>query len=226
MFKKLLLGIIAVSALALLWTKADAQECLRWRNVGGSQTCIRWSTGSIILDLTFKQDCGSEGGNCSAFVDVEATNSIVFCRNTTTNAIRKSAILCTAQVTFGGSADACEPKHDQDGTTDNGVGHEAGHKCTSTTRFSPQNPTACQSSCSTGEVVHDVIPIEMDTTVFLNVGGEELFAAQSEGSSSAQCPSGSSFCEVDQHCTIDPNKIQFGKIRPYQCDITFAGSGD
>jgi len=213
--------MIVICALALFGTEANAQECLRWRNVGGSQTCLRWSTGSIILDLTFKQDCGVEGGNCSAFVDVDATKSVVFCKLGST--IRKSPILCTAPVTFAGNADPCEPKHEQDGTPDNGVGHEAGHKCTSTTRFTP-NANTCQSSCNAGEVVHDVVPVEMDTSVFLNVGGEASFAA-AEAGGAQECPSGSSFCEVDQHCTIDPNKVQLGKIRQYQCNITFAGSG-
>ena len=46
MFKKLLLAVIAVSALALLWTEANAQDCVRWRNVGGSNVCVQWSTGS------------------------------------------------------------------------------------------------------------------------------------------------------------------------------------
>jgi hypothetical protein len=226
MFKRFLLGMIAASALALFWSEANAQECLRWRNVGGSETCLRWSTGSIILEATFKQDCGVNGANCSAFVDADTMNSVVFCRNTTTNAIRKSTTRCTATILFGGSADQCEPKHEQDGTTDNGVGHEAGHKCTSTTAFAAQNPTACNTSCNIagGEVVHDIVPVEMDTTVFLSVGGEASFAPAEAGGAN-ECPSGSSFCEVDQHCSIDPNKIQFGKIRQYKCDITFAGGG-
>jgi hypothetical protein len=69
MFKKLLLGIIAVSALALLWTEANAQECLRWRNVGGSQTCVRWSPGSEVCDVKISGLQGGLGGE-AANVDV------------------------------------------------------------------------------------------------------------------------------------------------------------
>jgi hypothetical protein len=46
MFKRILLGIIAVTALALFWTEADAQTCTSWRNVAGSRTCVRWTPGS------------------------------------------------------------------------------------------------------------------------------------------------------------------------------------
>src|SRR5688572_5491780 len=98
MFKKVLLGIIAFSALALLWTEANAQDCLRWRNVGGSQVCARWSTGSVFLTAT----CPAGGENCTAFADIFTDNSIVFCQ-LPGGAIRKAS--CTDPVSFGGQID-------------------------------------------------------------------------------------------------------------------------
>jgi hypothetical protein len=228
MFKKFLLGIIAVSAIVMLWTEANAQDCVRWRRVGGSNTCVEWSTGSVQVEVQFRQDCGPEGLGCEADVEVETTNSVVFCQNPTTLAIRKSSIPCTALVTFGGPVDQCEPKHEEDFTTDGGVGHEAGHKCTARTEFPPLNPEVCQSSCTGAEVVVDVTPIEMDTRTFLFVGSgsvDGLITQQAEGSS-PECDPNSSFCEIDQHCTIDPKRIQFDAIRSYQCEITSVNGGD
>lgn len=230
MFKRILLGIVVVSALALFWAEANAQTCVRWRRSGGSNTCLQWSTGSIILELTFKQDCGAAGEgafgpNCNASIHAQSTNSVVFCKNPSTQAIRKSAILCTALVTFDRPADSCEYKHEQDGTTDGGVGHEAGHKCESNTRLTAQNKEACQTSCNAGEVVEDVTPIEMNTNVLLSVsGGGDILLTQADDGT-PECDPESSTCEVEQHCTISPSRIQFQKIRQYHCEITFVGSG-
>ncbi len=56
MFKRILLGIITVSALLLSWFAADAQAqeevCRTWRNIAGSRTCVRWVPGSEDCTLT------------------------------------------------------------------------------------------------------------------------------------------------------------------------------
>ncbi len=51
MFKRLLLGIIAVSALAMSWTEAGAQTCTQYRNVGGSRMCVKWTPGSEVCSV-------------------------------------------------------------------------------------------------------------------------------------------------------------------------------
>jgi hypothetical protein len=228
MFKKVLLGIIAVSAVAMLWTEANAATCLTWRRVGGSNVCTKWSTKGVLLELTFKQDCGPDGSLCEADVFVETENSIAFCVNPANPSGPPSRTTCTEPVTFSGQADECEPKHDKDNDgLPGGKGHDKGHHgCTSTTAFTtPDNPLSCQASCAAaglGAVV-DVVPIEMDTTLSLFVGGgDDVFvSAQAE-----ECPPGSNFCTIQEHCTIDPKRIQFEAIRPYQCDLTSVSDND
>ena len=137
MFKRLLLGIIAVSALALLWSEANAQDCVRWRRVGGSNVCVAYSTGSIIVQIQFRQDCGPDGSGCEADIFAESSNNIAFCVNPANPSGPPSRTTCNESVTFSSPAETCEPKHEQDGTTDGGVGHVKGHKCTSTTPSPP-----------------------------------------------------------------------------------------
>ena len=186
MFKQLLLGIIAVSALALLWSEANAQDCVRWRRVGGSNVCVAYSTGSIIVQIQFRQDCGPDGSGCEADIFAESSNNIAFCVNLANPSGPPSRTTCNESVTFSSPAETCEPKHEQDGTTDGGVGHLKGHKCTSTTAVPPSGGS-CQAACtaaSLGPVV-DVVPVEMDTNVTLFVsggGGEDFVAAQAAGS--------------------------------------------
>lgn len=232
MFKQLLIGVIAVCAIAVFWTEADALtsnckpgtancRCVAWTNIGGTSMCCTWRTKGILVEIEFKQNCGSEGENCSGQIEVESNNSIAFCQLPVTGEIRKTA--CTESVTFSGAADQCEPKHDQDGgDPSGGLGHDKGkHACTSITSFTtPDNPASCQTACDTafpGSVVVDVTPIEMDTRVSATAPGDTEYYG--EGPLTA-CPEGSPTCGMEQHCTIDPKKIEFNAIRPYQCVIT------
>jgi hypothetical protein len=231
MFKRLLIGIIVVGAVAVFWTGADSLtsnckpgttncKCVAWTNVGGTSMCCTWRTKGVLVEVDFKQDCGAEGENCSALINVESENSIAFCQ-LPTGEIRKTE--CTEFVSFSGAADQCEPKHDQDGdNASGGQGHDKGkHACTSTTAFTtPDNPASCQAACEAafpGSLVVDVTPIEMDTTVRAFAPGDPYY--EGEGPLTA-CPEGSPSCGMEQHCTIDPKKIQFDAIRPYQCVIT------
>ena len=219
MFKKLLLAVIAVSALALLWTEANAQSCVRWRNVGGSQVCARWSTGSVDLELIFRQDCGPEGTGCGAFVDVETNNSIAFCVNPKNPSGPPRKTTCTEFLTFGGPANQCE--------LDDNADDPDGQTCKSTTEFTAP-AGSCQAACTAaglGAVV-DVTPIKMDTQVRAFAIGEPYY--EGEGEDLTECPEGSTTCGFDQHCTIARSRIEFNRIRSYECDITdiFVPSSD
>jgi hypothetical protein len=80
MFKRLLLGITAVSALALLSTETNAATCLQYRNVGGSRMCVKWSPGSEICNvqvqgLTSADFPGGEGGEPSITCEVRAVTT-------------------------------------------------------------------------------------------------------------------------------------------------------
>jgi hypothetical protein len=237
MFKRLMVSsIFALSLVAIFWwTEANAVSnckpgqpncrCVTWTNVGGSRMCAEWRTKGILVELTFYQNCesvGEGGSTCGASIFVESENSIAFCVNPANPVGPPSRTTCNEDVTFSGPADQCEPKHDQDNDGVGGKGHDKGnHACTSTTAFeTPDNPASCQAACTTaglGAVV-DVVPIEMDTTVSAFALGDPNYYGDGEGLT--QCPPGSPACGMEQHCTIDPKKIQFGAIRPYQCVIT------
>jgi hypothetical protein len=211
MFKKLLLGIIAVGAVAMLWTEANAQVCVAWRRVGGSNVCTKTSTKGVLLELVYKQDCGSEGENCSADVFIEAPRNIAFCQIPSGSIQR---ITCNEVVTFSGPADQCEPG-DKEDVEDN---PDPTRKCTSTTVFTPP-AGSCQASCAaafTGSVVVDVTPIELDMEIVAIVGDGDYYG---EGPFK-ECPPTSPACGFEQHCTIDPKKIQLNGIRPYECKLT------
>jgi len=113
-YRRLIIALLAISVLPILWSEADAQSCLRWRSVGGSKTCLSWSTGSEVLDAISTgvgnvKDCDPDLGTCptitgSAFGTVDrgdglcnpndidadcAIQGIAFCVNPAGNA-RKS----------------------------------------------------------------------------------------------------------------------------------------
>ncbi len=50
-FRQLMIALFAVSVIPLLWTEANAQTCTRWRTIGGSRTCVSWTTGSEICNV-------------------------------------------------------------------------------------------------------------------------------------------------------------------------------
>ncbi|HWO41110.1 MAG TPA: hypothetical protein VNO43_04835 [Candidatus Eisenbacteria bacterium] len=235
MFKQLLMAIIAASALAVFWTEADAItsnctpgqpncKCVQWTTTGGTRMCCAWRTKGILLELEFGQNCGPDGEACSAEIDVFSNNSIAFCVNPANPSGPPSRVACFESVTFSGPAEQCEPKHDQDNdNVPGGKGHDKGkHSCTSITVFTtPDNTNSCQAACTAallGAVV-DVVPVEMFTSVsaFAPLGANPYYYGEGEGLT--ECPSGSPACGMEQRCTIDPKKIQFGAVRPYQCVI-------
>lgn len=83
MLKQIMIGLCTLSLVAILWSEADA-ACLKWRTLGGSKTCVSWSTGSEVCDATSTgvgnvNDCDETLGTCptltcSAFGTVDPGN--------------------------------------------------------------------------------------------------------------------------------------------------------
>ena len=68
-YRRLIIALLAFSVLPILWSKADAQSCLRWRSVGGSKTCLSWSTGSEVCNTVSTgvggiNQCDADLGTC------------------------------------------------------------------------------------------------------------------------------------------------------------------
>jgi hypothetical protein len=267
MSKRLFLGIVALSALSLLRTEANAAStCISWRNVGGTNCCTRWRTSSILVDVIFNQNCGPGGEGCDANISADTSNSIAFCENPS-NPGTVIKTTCTEPVSFfaqanhssyscslqtaqaaqtcagpeelcpNGKGDCCGGLRcvDNSATDHTKVcrgraatsGGGSGTSCASQTDITSLGN--CQVACdaaSPGSVVVDVVPIVMDTDVqlFVPTGGGGAPTPQA-AQSSFECPAFSSFCEIQQHCTIAPKKIAYQAIQEYQCTVTSVSGG-
>ena len=232
MGKRSLIGLFAAMTLVVIWwTDAGAATCLQYRSIGGSSVCSKWSTKGVLLELTYKQPCGpgegGEGGSgtaCSAVAEAVTSNSIAFCAHPTNpSGFPVTKVRCFEDVTFFGTDQGCDPKHDQDGTGDGGTGHDKGkHECT--TAFELERFGGCDTTCITAGFgpALDVTPITMDTNVAATVAAGE---GGGEGASSpcTFTEEGGTSCTFTERCSINPNKIEFNAIRPYQCTLTSAG---
>jgi hypothetical protein len=228
MDRRVMIAVLAAMGLvAMWWTEAVAATCLQYRTIGGSSVCCKWSTKGVQVEVDFNQACGTFGENCSANATAVTTDSIAFCQNTSTGVITRRE--CTNQVTFNGSSGECVPKHDLqdvDPTFPGEPGHEH-HGCTANFVLTA---SSCASCCQTAETCVDVTPVEMDTsiTAFVSFGGEDFVAQSTEGGPG--CSSGSSFssCTWEEHCSINPKKIELNGEREYQCNLeaVFNGGGD
>jgi hypothetical protein len=236
MSKRSMVVVLAAMAFVVMWsTDAVAQRtCLQYRTVGGSSICSKWSTKGVLLELTFKQDCGPSGVNCTAEVTADAApgDSIAFCQSGGPNGpiVRRT---CNVPVSFTGIVNQCEGKHEQDGSGTGGKGHDKGkHGCTATVELAR---ASCDACCSGGEICLDVTPFEMQTLISATVetgGGDisltqsDVVPAQSEESTGCTV-SGEGpppICVFGERCTINPKKIELDAIRPYQCDLECVGS--
>ena len=231
MGKRSIIGLFAaMSVIAIWWTDAGAATCLQYRTIGGSSVCSKWSTKGVLLELTYKQPCGPDEGARGdqgrlAVPSRRPSQTIVlpFVRIPRTRAVSPvTKVRCTESVTFFGAEEGCDPKHDEDGTGTGGAG---------TTRASINVPPRSSSSgwvaatllalAGLGPAL-DVTPITMQTNVAVTVvpgeGGEE-------GASSPCTLTGEedTSCTFTELCSINPSKIEFNAIRPYQCTLTSAG---
>jgi hypothetical protein len=220
MGKRVMIGLLAaMSLIAIGWTYAEAQTCLQYRILSGSSVCTKWDTKGVLLELTYKQPCGPEGTDCSAVADAVTNDSIAFCSDPVngTGFPPVTKVRCTEDVRFFGAQEGCDPKHDEDGTGTGGAGHDKGkHKCTAT--FELQRLGGCDTPCGLAGLgpALDVTPITMDTNVAATVAGEG-------GGGASPCTGETTTCTFTEHCSINPNRIEFNAIRPYQCNLTSVG---
>jgi hypothetical protein len=209
MNKRVVIGLMAIISLgAIWWTYAEAQRCTQYRTVGGTAMCTKWTTGTVQVEVTFKDDCfvAGEGGEfpvCEAQASADTSDSVAFCAAGPGGPITE--VRCDQPDSFFGfsSPGDCEGKHDQDSSGEGGKGHRH-HGCTVRVPLLP-SLTGCQECCTragAGTCV-DVTPVVMDTEV---IG----FAGFSE----------TPVVTVQEHCTINPKKIDFHEVRPYQCNVT------
>lgn len=223
------MGLVTLGLIGLWRAEAEAQTCLQYRTIGGSSVCSRWSTKGVLLELTFKQDCGVGGENCSAFVTAAAEpgNSIAFCQVPGGGPITRRT--CPTSVFFQGQTgpgvNQCDPKHSQDSTGTGGEGHDKGkHGCKATIVL---ERASCDACCNAGEVCLDVTPFEMETTVEATVGGggggEDLLATQQASASCSIGGEGGDSCVFGELCSINPKRVELNAIKPYQCALRCVG---
>jgi hypothetical protein len=225
MVKRIVIGLVAMVVLApMWWSEAEAQTCTQYRTVSGRSTCVAWTTGTVRVEIKFNQDCFFDSGEgtfgvCSATAQADTTDSIAFCVDPANPSLIRE-VPCDAPLTFFTAVTPaqCEPKHEQDSTGEGGVGHEH-HGCTASAelaRVGDCNECCTRAGLPPAFVCADVTPVEMDTRVIAFVGG-------GEGSEFGSCAPDSPSCEIQQHCSINPKKIAFHEVRPYQCNLTCAG---
>jgi hypothetical protein len=233
MKRRTLLGVLtAVGTMVMWWAHGEAATCLQYRTVGGSSVCTKWSTKGVLLEVTYKQPCGpadGEGGGgtaCSAVAEAVTTNSIAFCAHPTNPTGSPVKVQCAEEVQFFGDDVGCDPKHDQDDTGEGGKGHDKGkHGCKATILLTPP-PGSCNTACASALLgpALDVTPITMDTNVAVTV----VPSGEGGGGATSPCTFTDDYgytpsCTFTEHCSINPNKIEFEAIRPYQCKLTSAG---
>lgn len=208
MKKRVVIGLIAVMSLGVMWsTYAWAATCIQYRTIGGTSMCTAWKTGTVKVDVTFKDDCfvPNEGEGefsvCSAQASAETNDSIAFCEGPG-GVITE--VECNQFDSFFGSATPgeCEGKHEQDSTGEGGIGHRR-HGCKVEVDLAP-SLTGCQTCCAAAEAgaCVDVTPVEMDTEVTGFVGFSETPVVT-----------------MQEHCSINPKKIGFHEERQYQCNL-------
>jgi hypothetical protein len=234
MVKRIVMAMVAMVALAPLWpSEAEAQSCLQYRVIGGSAMCTAWSTKGVLLEITYKQDCGpqtSEGGGfaCSVIADARSSNSIAFCADPT-SPTGVSEVRCGDDVRFFGADSGCDPKHENDESGQGGKGHNKGkHGCKSQVLLQQVDRQACNDECAAAGFgpALDVTPITMNTNVAATVVPSDEGGVQPGPESSCQfggVEGGPSSCTFTEFCSINPNRIDFMAIRPYQCTLTSAG---
>jgi hypothetical protein len=241
MSKRVMIGlVVAISLFVLFGTEASAATCIQYRTIGGTAVCTKWSTKGVLVEIEFKEACvlpDSEGsGECTATAFAQSNDNVAFCGSTTTGAPPIRVKDCGALVTFTGSTTdfdvTCEPKHEDKDPGGPGVGHEH-HGCTAKVPLQ-FDPASCASCCNPANVPGsngtcvDVTPVEMDTqvTVFAASSGDFLESAGG-GSCSPESPS----CTFEEHCSINPKKIQlvggppnFVGSNEYQCNLQCVGA--
>jgi hypothetical protein len=222
--KRVLIGlVVAISLLVLSGADAGAATCIQYRVVGGTAFCTAWKTKGVLFEIKFKEAClvfSGEGEistlECTALATAvsQPGDSLAFCSDGTVQ-------VCNVQQTFtGDTASAeCVAKHEDKDPGGRGVGHSH-HGCTAAVILN--RTTSCDSCCTGHGTCQDVTPFEMDTQVIVSAAG---FGSESEGASCID----SDTCEIQEHCSINPKKIQLvspttlAGSKDYQCNLQCVG---
>ena len=56
MFKRLMIGLLAMSFIAMLVPEADAATCVAWKKIGGKNVCVYYRPGSAVAMITIGAD--------------------------------------------------------------------------------------------------------------------------------------------------------------------------
>jgi len=238
MCKKFVIALVAAIGLIAVWqTNAEAQ-CLSWRTIAGSSTCVAWKTKGVQCEVKFDEGCfvtGEGKGEAFSFEACQVTcsarntdppTSIAFC--TTPRGI--VGVPCDEPFSFGpvvvGFQSSFECVEHEDNESTQGELHER-HKCKASATLppGPENISSCTTCCAhanpTFTCAGDLTPVEMTARIdAVYFGG---------ATSVTSCAPGSAECTVEETCSINPKKINFippdkpqlGK--PYQCNIDCVG---
>src|SRR3989442_9314627 len=104
MSKRLLLSIVALSALAPSATEANLR-CVQYRGA----ICTAYSTQTILVEVTFfNQNCPGGDGCSVDNIFAQTSDSIAFCTNPSDPSGPPIKTVCTENVIFSGPGNPCE----------------------------------------------------------------------------------------------------------------------
>ena len=221
MLNRVTIGLVAMSAVVMWWTAAEAQNCVQWRDLGGSLVCTVWRTKGVLCEVkVVGEDCGRRGEDCNVTCKADTYDSVAFCRDRHTHEIYRSR--CHKPLHFMGSADRlkCTTRdHSDDTYGDHHRGHDRDDQVC-TTSIVLQNP-ACDQCCRWGDKCIDVTPVTMTTkmTVRVDNGHEHGFTSSHDDEDPSDCDPDADFCTIEERCKINANKIKLGKSHEYQCRL-------
>lgn len=210
MCKRVMIGLLAMSVVAMWWTETDAATCFRWKYAGGSNICTKWRTKGVMVGVGFDGfDCGPKGEDCKvkANAEAEANHSFAFCEN---NMGKIRRVKLPVPLSFSGSADGCDPGDDD---SDEVSDDDSDTVCSATIVLVRQ--TECQAACTDKETCIDATPFDMKTSVdaCIGIGLKECIEP-----TPPTCSEKSPICTIKEQCTIKPNKIAFNRVKRFHCE--------
>lgn len=211
-----MIGLFAMSVVAMWWTEADA-ACVQWKHFFGKQICTQWRTKGVMVGVGFDEyDCGPKGEACKfkANAEAEANHSFAFCKNKGTGKIRR--VKLHVPLSFSGSADGCDPgDHDSDDDRDHDSDDDSDDDTVCSATIVLERQTECKVACTDEETCIDATPFDMKTSVdaCIGIGLKECIEP-----TPPTCSEESPICTIKEQCTIKPNKIAFNRVKRFRCE--------
>lgn len=218
MCKRVMIGLFAMSVVAMWWTEADAKTCQQWRYSGGSKVCTKWSTKGVMLGVGLDGYACGIGQACkvTAIAVAKANKSFAFCKKG--NKIRR--VKLHVPLHFVGSA-ACDLGDDGSDDVSDHVSDDVSDDVSDTvcraTIVLLQSPPVCQIACTgVGEICVDATPFAMNTSVDACIGED----CKGKGIDPALpvCSEKSPICTTKEQCTINPNKVAYNEVKRFYCE--------